>query len=92
MNKVRPKKTLGQHFLTDFGIAAKIAATLDGYKGVPVMEVGPGMGMLTRFLLDEGHDVKVAEVDDESVNYLNHEFPALKGRILHGDFLKTDLG
>ncbi|ROT06749.1 16S rRNA (adenine(1518)-N(6)/adenine(1519)-N(6))-dimethyltransferase RsmA [Muribaculaceae bacterium Isolate-104 (HZI)] len=92
MNKVRPKKALGQHFLTDFGIAAKIAATLDGYKGVPVMEVGPGMGMLTRFLLDEGHDVKVAEVDDESVNYLNHEFPALKGRILHGDFLKTDLG
>ena len=91
MNPVKPKKALGQHFLTDLGIARRIASTLDEYKNLPVMEVGPGMGVLTRFLLEEGHDVKVAEVDGESVEYLNKEFPQLEGRILHRDFLTTDL-
>lgn len=91
MNPVKPKKALGQHFLTDLGIARRIASTLDEYKNLPVMEVGPGMGVLTRFLLEEGHDVKVAEVDGESVEYLNREFPQLEGRILHRDFLTTDL-
>ena len=52
MNKVKPKKALGQHFLTDETIAARIAATLDDYKGMPVLEVGPGMGVLTKYLLD----------------------------------------
>ena len=65
MQKVRPKKALGQHFLTDLSIARRIAATLDDYRGLPVIEVGPGMGVLTRFLLEEGHDVKVAEIDTE---------------------------
>lgn len=91
MNQVKPKKALGQHFLTDLDIARRIAATLDDYKGLPVMEVGPGMGVLTRFLLEAGHDVTVAELDGESVDYLNAEFPELKGRILHRDFLTTDL-
>lgn len=91
MNQVKPKKALGQHFLTDLSIARRIAATLDDFKGLPVMEVGPGMGVLTRFLLDGGHDVTVAELDGESVDYLNSEFPELKGRILHRDFLATDL-
>ncbi|MDE5821474.1 MAG: 16S rRNA (adenine(1518)-N(6)/adenine(1519)-N(6))-dimethyltransferase RsmA [Paramuribaculum sp.] len=91
MNPVKPKKALGQHFLTDLGIARRIAETLDDYKGLPVMEVGPGMGVLTQFLLESGHDVKVAEVDGESVEYLNKEFPELQGRILHQDFLATDL-
>ncbi|MDE5687770.1 MAG: 16S rRNA (adenine(1518)-N(6)/adenine(1519)-N(6))-dimethyltransferase RsmA [Paramuribaculum sp.] len=91
MNQVKPKKALGQHFLTDLSIARRIAATLNDLKGLPVMEVGPGMGVLTRFLLDEGHDVTVAELDGESVDYLNSEFPELKGRILHRDFLTTDL-
>lgn len=91
MNPVKPKKALGQHFLTDLGIARRIADTLDEYKGLPVMEVGPGMGVLTQFLLESGHDVKVAEVDGESVEYLNKEFPELQGRILHQDFLATDL-
>lgn len=91
MNPVKPKKALGQHFLTDLGIARRIASTLDEYKNLPVMEVGPGMGVLTQFLLEEGHDVKVAEVDGESVEYLNREFPQLEGRILHRDFLATDL-
>lgn len=91
MNSVRPKKALGQHFLTDLGIAEKIADTLKEFKGLPVMEVGPGMGVLTQFLLKDGHDILVAEIDSESVDYLNREFPDLKGRILHRDFLATDL-
>ncbi|MDE6459891.1 MAG: 16S rRNA (adenine(1518)-N(6)/adenine(1519)-N(6))-dimethyltransferase RsmA [Paramuribaculum sp.] len=91
MNPVKPKKALGQHFLTDLGIARRIAETLDDYKGLPVMEVGPGMGVLTQFLLEAGHDVKVAEVDGESVEYLTKEFPELQGRILHQDFLATNL-
>lgn len=91
MNKVKPKKALGQHFLTDETIAARIAATLDDYKGMPVLEVGPGMGVLTKYLLDYGHDVTAVEIDEESVDYLNHNFPSLHGRILGDDFLKMDL-
>lgn len=91
MQKVKPKKALGQHFLTDLSVAARIASTLDSYKGMPVLEIGPGMGVLTRFLLDGGHDVKVVEIDSESVTYLDEEFPELKGRIIEGDFLKMDL-
>ncbi len=89
--RIRPKKALGQHFLTDLSVAQRIAATLDDYKGLPVVEVGPGMGVLTRFLLDEGHDVKVVELDTESVDYLNANFPDLKGRIVEADFLRVDL-
>ncbi len=91
MQKVKPKKALGQHFLTDRSVAARIAATLDGFKGVPVLEVGPGMGVLTEYLLEGGHDVKVVEIDTESVDYLNANFPALEGRIVSGDFLRMDL-
>ena len=91
MRQVKPKKALGQHFLTDLSVAARIAATIDDYKGVPVLEVGPGMGVLTRFLLDNGHDVKVAEIDTESVVYLNENFPDLEGRIIEGDFLQMRL-
>ena len=91
MNKVKPKKALGQHFLTDETIAARIAATLDDYKGMPVLEVGPGMGVLTKYLLDYGHDVTAVEIDEESVDYLNQNFPSLHGRILGDDFLKMDL-
>lgn len=89
---VRPKKALGQHFLTDLAVAERIAATLDGYKGLPVIEVGPGMGVLTRFLLDRGHDVTVVELDGESVEYLTANFPDLAGRIVADDFLRLDLG
>ena len=66
---VRPKKALGQHFLTDESIASRIADTLAPYKGLPVMEVGPGMGVLTKYLIAGGHDVKVAEIDGESIDY-----------------------
>ncbi len=89
--RVRPKKALGQHFLTDLNVAKRIASTLDEYKNLPVIEVGPGMGVLTQFLIDDGHDVRVAEIDDESVEYLKENFPALDGRIIEGDFLKMDL-
>ena len=91
MQQVKPKKALGQHFLTDLSIADRIAATLDDYKGVPVIEVGPGMGVLTRFLLDRGHELTVVEIDTESVDYLNRYFPELSGRVLEEDFLKMDL-
>lgn len=91
MQQVKPKKALGQHFLTDLSIADRIAATLDEYKGVPIIEVGPGMGVLTRYLLDRGHDLTVVEIDTESVDYLNRYFPELSGRVLEEDFLKMDL-
>ena len=88
---VKPKKALGQHFLKDVSIAQRIADTLDDYKSMPVLEIGPGMGMLTRPLLDKGHDLTVVELDVESVAYLSIHFPELKGRILGEDFLKCDL-
>ena len=88
---VRPKKSLGQHFLTDLDIARRIAETLSEYKGMPILEVGPGMGVLTQYLLEEEHDVTVVEIDTESVAYLNQNFPKLSGRIVEGDFLQMDL-
>lgn len=92
MPKVRPKKSLGQHFLTDLLIAEQIAGTLDLYAGTPVLEVGPGMGVLTQFLLEKNHDLMVVELDTESVDYLKANFPKLDGKIIEGDFLKMDLG
>ncbi len=91
VDKVKPKKALGQHFLTDLSVAGRIAATLSDYVGVPVIEVGPGMGVLTRFLLDGGHDLTVVELDRESVEYLQANFPQLHGRIAEADFLRLDL-
>ena len=72
-------------------MAGRIAATLSDYVGVPVIEVGPGMGVLTRFLLDGGHDLTVVELDRESVEYLQANFPQLHGRIVEADFLRLDL-
>lgn len=89
--KVKPKKSLGQHFLTDLSIAERIAGTLDAYTGIPVVEVGPGMGVLTQFLIEKGHGVHVVELDEESVEYLHDNFPALDGRIIAGDFLQLNL-
>ncbi|MBR1733474.1 MAG: 16S rRNA (adenine(1518)-N(6)/adenine(1519)-N(6))-dimethyltransferase, partial [Alloprevotella sp.] len=70
MKSVRPKKNLGQHFLTDLGVARRIADTVDAAPALPVLEVGPGMGVLTQFLLPKGRPVKVVEIDRESVAYL----------------------
>lgn len=91
MNKVRPKKALGQHFLTDMSVARRIADTLMSYVGLPVLEIGPGMGVLTQFLLEAGHDVSVVEIDNESVEYLTEHFPAIVGRIYGEDFLRMNL-
>jgi len=88
---VKPKKSLGQHFLKDLEIAARIAGTLDAYKGVPVLEIGPGMGVLTKFLLDYGHDLTVVELDRESVSYLKTNIPELSDRIIEADFLNLPL-
>lgn len=75
MRLVKPKKALGQHFLKDLQIAQRIADTLDTFKSLPVLEIGPGMGVLTQFLLEAGHDLTVVELDMESVDYLNQNFP-----------------
>lgn len=91
MTTIRPKKALGQHFLTDDSIAARIADTLSGYRGLPVLEVGPGTGVLTRHLLAAGHDLAVVEIDPASISYLKTHYPALEGRILDKDFLAIDL-
>ncbi|MBD5229355.1 MAG: 16S rRNA (adenine(1518)-N(6)/adenine(1519)-N(6))-dimethyltransferase RsmA [Bacteroidales bacterium] len=91
MEKVKPKKALGQHFLTDESVAARIAATIDCSPQLPVVEVGPGMGMLTKYLLQAGRDVTVVELDTESVDYLEQNYPALSGHIVSGDFLRLDL-
>lgn len=89
---VKPKKVLGQHFLKDLGIAQAIADTVDAQPGIPVLEVGPGMGVLTQFLLKKEREVKVVEIDYESVEYLRKEFPQMENSIVEDDFLKMHLG
>lgn len=85
---VKPKKFLGQHFLKDLDIARRIADTVKDYGEMPILEIGPGTGVLTQFLLAAGHNLTVVEIDRESVAYLRDHFPALDGRILEDDFLK----
>lgn len=86
---VKPKKELGQHFLKDLSIARRIAELLTGHGSYKkVLEIGPGTGVLTQFLLtDDRFDTYVIEIDRESVDYLKLNFPALEGRILGADFL-----
>ena len=91
MQQVKAKKSLGQHFLTDLSVARRIADTMAGCKEWPLLEVGPGMGVLTRYLIEAGHDLKVVELDNESVAYLQNNFPDLDGRIIADDFLRLDL-
>ena len=95
--EVRAKKALGQHFLTDQKVARKIVDALeipgqavnDKY---PVLEIGPGMGMLTQYLLErEDIDLKLVEIDTESVNYLLTHFPDMQGRLMEADFLRLRL-
>ena len=91
MKSVRPKKQLGQHFLTDQEVAQKIANTVDACPGLPILEVGPGMGVLTQYLLPKGRPVKVVEIDTESVAYLKEHMPQLGEDILEDDFLRMPL-
>ena len=89
---VRAKKNLGQHFLTDKNIARKIVSSLENKDVKQVLEVGPGMGVLTQFLLEEKDlETFVVEIDRESVDYLHEHFPQLNDRVISGDFLKMNL-
>ena len=88
--EVRAKKALGQHFLTDQKVARNIVDALHG--GLPVLEVGPGMGVLTQYLLErEDIDLKLVEIDTESVNYLLTHFAGMQGRLMEADFLRLRL-
>ncbi|MCH9660993.1 MAG: 16S rRNA (adenine(1518)-N(6)/adenine(1519)-N(6))-dimethyltransferase RsmA [Bacteroidetes bacterium] len=89
--KVRAKKYLGQHFLHDENVAEKIAntLTLEGYKNV--LEIGPGMGVLTKYLIEEPVNVIAMDLDSESITYLKTHYPNDNLTILEADFLKYDL-
>ena len=103
MKQVRPKKNLGQHFLTDLSIAKRIADTVDACPNLPVLEVGPGMGVLTQFLAEKPRPLRVVEIDSESVAYLREKYgwdvssdlsplpSQLLPQIIDGDFLRMDL-
>lgn len=103
MKEVKAKKALGQHFLTDLNTARRIAETISEsdltpicgiekagvYGRLPIVEIGPGMGVLTNFLVASGRDVTAIEIDSESVEYLHRHNPGL--RVIEGDFLRLDL-
>ncbi len=91
MKRVRAKKNLGQHFLKDLSIAKAIADTVDVIRDIPILEVGPGMGVLTKFLALKQREFKAVEIDSESVEYLKTNFPLLNDKIISEDFLKMDL-
>lgn len=91
MRTVKPKKALGQHFLKDTGIAGAIADTVDTCPSIPVLEIGPGTGVLTQFLINKGRQYKAVELDTESVSYLRVAYPQLGDNLIYGDFLKLDL-
>ena len=103
MKQVRPKKQLGQHFLTDLTIARRIADTVDACPDIPVLEVGPGMGVLTQYLAEKPRPLKVVEIDQESVAYLvakdgwevmqdlRPQTSDLRPQIISADFLRMDL-
>ena len=103
MKQVRPKKNLGQHFLTDLSIAKRIADTVDACPVLPVLEVGPGMGVLTQYLAEKPRPLRVVEIDSESVAYLREKYgwdvssnlstltSYLSPQIIDGDFLRMDL-
>lgn len=91
MHLVKPKKFLGQHFLKDLEIAKAIADTVDAAPELPILEVGPGMGVLTQFLIEKGRKLKVVELDFESVEFLRKNFAVLEDDIIEDDFLKMHL-
>ena len=91
MSKVRAKKHLGQHFLKDLGIARDIAHSLSLNNYSKLLEVGPGMGVLTQFLIPLDTETFVIEIDKESVSYLKKHYPELDNHLIEGNFLKLPL-
>lgn len=91
MNQVKAKKHLGQHFLTDENIAKNIADTLTLSRYETILEIGPGMGVLTKYLLEKEIDTYVIEIDNESVDYLNSHYSKLHNKIISKDFLKYNI-
>ncbi|WP_315317830.1 16S rRNA (adenine(1518)-N(6)/adenine(1519)-N(6))-dimethyltransferase RsmA [Segatella oris] len=91
MKLVKAKKNLGQHFLTDLNIARRIADTVDACPDIPVLEIGPGMGVLTQYLVTKDREVKAVEIDKESVAFLHENYPELRDNIIGEDFLRMDL-
>ena len=91
IKQVKPKKNLGQHFLIDQSIARRIADTVDACPDIPVLEIGPGMGVLTQYIVQKQRPFKAVEIDRESVVYLNEAFPTLRENIIGNDFLQMDL-
>ena len=91
MRTVKPKKFLGQHFLTDLDVARRIADTVDACADLPILEVGPGMGVMTQFLMQKQRPLKVVELDYESVEYLRRTWPQMEDDIIEDDFLKMHL-
>ncbi|MBR4572663.1 MAG: 16S rRNA (adenine(1518)-N(6)/adenine(1519)-N(6))-dimethyltransferase RsmA [Prevotella sp.] len=92
MKKVRPKKNLGQHFLTDLSIARRIADTVDACPDLPVLEIGPGMGVMTQFLMEKPRPFRAVEIDDESVVFLQERYPEwARDGLLSADFLQMNL-
>ena len=92
MKRVKPKKYLGQHFLKDSNISKKIVEGLVSKKLNSIIEIGPGMGILTQHLINSKTKTYFIEIDKESITYLNNVFPEIKDSIINEDFLKIDLG
>ncbi len=89
---VRPKKSLGQHFLIDDEVVRKLVGALSGHGNYTnVLEVGPGTGVMTKYLLDTDLTIHAIEMDQDSIPYLNNHYPKLTPRLIEGDFLKLDL-
>tara|TARA_A100001011_G_scaffold14569_1_gene15385 strand:- start:1762 stop:2541 length:780 start_codon:yes stop_codon:yes gene_type:complete len=91
MKAVSPKKKLGQHFLNDLNIAQKIVDILQNHEGKNILEIGPGMGVLTQYLIPKTENLKLVEIDTESVTYLKQKYPEIQELILRKDFLRMDL-
>jgi len=92
MNKVRAKKKLGQHFLKDQNIAKSICDSLIPGNYTKILEIGPGMGVLTQYLLkNDAYETFAIDIDNESIDYLHNNYPEHKDNIFYGDFLKEDV-
>ena len=88
---VKAKKYLGQHFLINNEIAKDIVALISDIEKVSILEIGPGMGILTNFLVEKSQEVTVIEIDKESINFLKKKIPKLNKKIIEGDFLDVNL-